>query len=441
MKLYGKRFLKSSMESTSRDRKETRDAIVWEINEVERYCRVKVAASDALIRAWFPVNIDRVPTWLRVGTPVRIHHVSGERSRIEVTGLGLVLPSSAAGAQLPIVPIGSNGTMTFMNMNAQFPEPGENLTIAAGTYRINGVIYLFTPETTMAEGGTWYMGQGGDMGGDYLLLSVDPVEGNPGEYWFRYDVFVVGEDGEVDYIKGDPWRYISYTGNLDGPQVPDIPAEHIIIGRPILRIIGQDVVQQRDIGRVWEIPVATELRLSRADDPAGSELGGRAVPYNSIYFFNRQDDYPPLWWRNEYTMCWEETVEVYDQYGNPAWWSATGQMNVLKFSYFENENIIPATGWTDILGVGYMGSGDIVYGESVDILLYGGWQKTFRVWREHHWVPITDVYDPLYNGYWQGEDWDIMAMLQIQLISNGNRGIIAGVPVIFADASTEEAPE
>lgn len=415
MRMYGKRFLRNSMEGKVRERTETRDAMIWEIYTDERYCIVKVAGSDALIRAWFPRNTDRIPPWLKIGMTARIAHVGGDRSRIEVTGHGLVIPAPISGGYIPPVPIGDDAPMTGGGMT-QTPTPGQSVMIYTGTYRIGGVIYSFDSDTSMGEGGQWFMGEGGSMAGSYLVMPTDPITGGVGDYRFRYDIFVIGIDGEVHYIKGDEWEYVSfYTGG--SPTIPLLPAEHIMLGQPILRYSGKDVVESQDIGRIFVMPRPVRLELTNDIQ--------YYIPWNSLD--DSGSSYPRQVGneQSETSMSYTEQVSVYDQYDNPASWSATGQMNELEFSYNPTSSQW-ATGWIAIPGVG-----TVVPGESASVSLGMGYQFSFSVWRDHHQVMEGDPGEPGYPYYWEGDLDDGSALISIRLINNSVAGVGISFMVMF----------
>jgi hypothetical protein len=247
VRLYGKKFVANRMESRIQDRKESRDAIVYDIDETNKFCRVRVAGTDVLVRAWFPNNFMRFPQWLKVGTAVRIAHVGGDKSRIEVVSPGLVQPTSV------ISPMMGGVDAIMIGMDPTATGTSWQVNITAGTYRINGVLYSFAPGGPGMNNENWHMGDGGDMSGTYWWHAVDPVSPHDeGELWFRYDAFMIGTDGVVDYVKGDEWQW---PGTYrEGPTKPDVPVDHVLIREYILVWSGQGEISQKNIGQEWEGP-------------------------------------------------------------------------------------------------------------------------------------------------------------------------------------------
>jgi hypothetical protein len=417
MRLYGKRFLRNAMESKVRERVESRDTIIWEIYPDERYCIVKVAGSSALVRAWFPRNTDKIPPWLKVGMTARIAHVGGERSRIEVIGHGLVLPAALSGVTLPVIPTGDDTIISGMLMS-QTPTAGQSVMIRAGTYRIGGQDYVFSSGTSMGEGGEWHVGDGGTMTGDYLIMPVDPVSGGAGDYRFRFDAFVIGADGVVDYIKGDEWQLTMLGGT--GPEKPAIPGGHVLIMDYILRWSGQDEVMSRDIGREYEAPRSGALILSQ--DPGGEYLPGYQGYVVDI------DSKPPFqpWYtsqQDEASMGFPNTVTVYDQYGNPSSWALTNELVELEFKY-----VVPSrsSGATYISGYGLLWPADTAV-----INLGIGNSVSFVVYRNHTYE-TPEPLDPS-QDYWLGSLDDMSPAIMITAVNSGYRSISIACSVGFLD--------
>lgn len=434
MRLYGKRFLKNSMEGISRARKESQDSIIWEIYPDLRYCMVKVSGSSALVRAWFPRNTDKIPPWLKIGMTARIAHVGGEQSRVEVIGHGLVIPSTVSGGYLPPIPLGEDSVVGGMLLS-QTPSPGTAVIVYSGTYRIDGVLYSFESGTTMADGGTWFLGDGGDMSGDYLILSTDPLPYS-GAYIFRYDAFVVGADGVVDYIQGTPWQYTGFYGNQDGPTPPDIPAGHILLGNYIYRWSGQPAISSADFGRSFEVPIPMQLQTTanamiNIEDP--NDAYGRWGPKRIVR--DSRELSGDGWWMHE-RIAWpvgeteSDSVIVLDQYGNPATWGATGHMNQLHFQQTSGATqylIAQGQCLNSELDARYQvwdihGGGQEIHPPNqkkelfLDLGL--GYQVNFRTWRRAEFMPEVGMWAP---GYWRSDDGDddYGAMYWVTLTHNG----------------------
>jgi hypothetical protein len=412
MRLYGKRFLRNAMESKVRERIESRDTIIWEIYPDERYCIVKVAGSSALVRAWFPRNTDKIPPWLKVGMTARIAHVGGDRSRIEVIGHGLVLPASLSGVTLPPIPVGDDGSLTGMQVN-QTTSPGQSVAITEGTYRINGVLYDFNPDTSMGDGGEWHVGDGGLMSGGYLVMPVDLVGGGEGNYLFRYDAFVIGTDGIVHYIKGAEWQWTYLSGS--GPVKPAIPGDHVLISDYILRWSGQTEVYNRDIGREYEEPTPSEIR--RTDDHP--ELW-------TVEWETRGYESP--WCTDEAPMGLQMTLSLFDQYGNSVLWINT--LIDLEFNYLPDIPEDNISGYIDFGAYGTMGALSPSV-KPLTISLGPSNSISFKVWRSHFYYEQSDPELAGYPGFWQGSDVDGSPTITVDLVNAGVTGVRYSFQVFF----------
>jgi len=117
-----------------------------------------------------------------------------------------------------------------------------------------------------------------------LELDAAPVAGQ-----FRYDAFVVGADGIIDYLKGTA---------ATTPVKPTIQANHVLLGDYILVIGGITEIIDNHIGMQWATPVASKL----------------GIPAQSDFAWDAGDDYP------ERTI----TVSIYDQYD----WLISGNYSI-----------------------------------------------------------------------------------------------------------------
>lgn len=101
-KLYGsRRFLKGYVDNRVYERIESREGIIWSIDEDKQVCYVKIQNSDTSIVAHFPRNWKTIPYWLKPRMAVRIGHLSGNRGYIEVLGEGRAIPEPTAGEVMP----------------------------------------------------------------------------------------------------------------------------------------------------------------------------------------------------------------------------------------------------------------------------------------------------------------------------------------------------
>jgi len=97
MRLYGGRRLRRAIERRVAEGRELRDAIVFDVDPANRYCRVKIQGSDTYVKAWYPENWESTPQYLKPGNAVRIAHPGGNKARIEVVGHGFLLPTAVPG--------------------------------------------------------------------------------------------------------------------------------------------------------------------------------------------------------------------------------------------------------------------------------------------------------------------------------------------------------
>ena len=101
MRTYGKRFLNNFRLRESRNSRETKNAIVWSIDEDNRKANVRIQGSNTTISAFFPTSWHTRPEWCKIGAPVRILFSGGNRGIIELLGPGTVIPYPQTGQVWP----------------------------------------------------------------------------------------------------------------------------------------------------------------------------------------------------------------------------------------------------------------------------------------------------------------------------------------------------
>jgi len=261
MKLYGKRSISRRVDRRAGQRVPERDAIIWSVNLEQHYCYVKIQGSNTQIKAHYPANWNYKPYWLKPGNAVRIRHRAGNRGYIEVIGEGRAIPSPVSGDTFPALSILDDAILTGMTVKQTWPTETMAVTVDDGTYRISGVVYTFDPEATggvlmddpaniaMTAGGSAIMG---DVGFVVQINDAPVTEGK-----CRYDILVVGTDGEVDYIKGEESDYDTE------PTLPSTPANHLFIEK-IFVTYGMETVGNSDIGKSWVEPNPMQLTYSCA---------------------------------------------------------------------------------------------------------------------------------------------------------------------------------
>ena len=415
VRLYGKRFMTNRADARIGDRKESRDAVVYDISETGRYCRVQVAGSSVLVRAWFPANFMRAPNWLKTGIAVRIAHVGGSKSRIEVTGPGLVQPT----ANRPPMQGGVDAILTGMSI---VTSGDWTVTISAGTYRINGVGYIFNP-------GGVLLGDDVPLGGDLLLgegsaYSIDPMENNdPADLWFRYDAFVVGTDGVIDYLKGEEWEWVR---GGSGPTKPDIPTGHVLVRNYILLWSGTTAVEQGNIGREWEAPRADHLDVSYAyHAPTYEEGPGWARAQEGVGVILGGDDvYAPASpgglnrGSGQADMQAGATISVMTQYNTQHTYLEEGVINYLEFRSLGSESY-GGYGELTVQGEVLAGpTGETGSGPLFSINLGLGYQTVIAYLRKHSTIAQPDIGADGYPSYKQGDADSHTATYQVSAITD-----------------------
>jgi hypothetical protein len=433
MRLYGKRFMANRTEGRIADRKESRDALVYDISEANRYCRVMVAGSSTLVRAWFPNNFMRAPQWLKVGIAVRIAHVGGDKSRIEVVSPGLIQPSQAT------IPMsgGANTILTGMYPTAPIDSTEWLVSISGGTYRINGASYIYSPEGAL-------LGDDIPLGSDVLLgttavFAVDPLTHNdPDELWFRYDAFAIGADGVVDYIKGDEWQFTGHSlaGFPAGsPDKPAIASDHVLIRNYILIWTGVTSITQANIGKEYDEPRADHLDVSYGyQDPAfeTDEDWARAQEGVGVIKGGAKTYVPASPGgikRGSVANDMKATVtsRVMTQYGTPYSWWTDGSLNYLSYrrlgsaSYdgYGSAGAIPDL--TDESG----------YGEPDVVFLGLGNSSTIFYERKHTYIAQPNPALDGYPGYYQGDSDSHTAIFQVSLISSDSVNPVSNVISVY----------
>ncbi len=415
MKLYGKRFFRNELDARISDRKESRDAICWDVDPANRYCRVRVAGSTALVRAWYPVNFFTTPNWLKPGVAVRVAHVGGNKSRIEVVGPGLVLPAPT----LPTIATGPDSVLSGMYLT----PAGMSLQISAGTFRVSGVTYTFAPTGTAMDAPNWHMGDGGDMSGSYYMAGIDSIAAGS---FFRYDAFVIGADGVIDYLKGTTYEWTGITGDTTGPVKPDVPAGHALIRDYVLVHSGMTAIEAHDVGAKWTAPRPAQMTTlttyadgsTSADSDSGVMWGGADV----------HDPIVPGQPRRGATladMSASASISIIDQYGNPYTWWNSGEMNQIEIRMVGN----PTNG--NYGNASVSGEGAIPNpGAGTMITSLGlGYQKSIQYQRGNASHDQPDNGQAGYPSYYQGTTDSLSAYMLVTLLSD--TGYNVGTMVSF----------
>lgn len=224
MKLYGKKFANKYVKKRVDKKTETKDGILWSIDEENYRCSVAIEGGSELVVCHYPRNWKDKPYWLKIGNAVRILHRAGIRGYVEVIGEGRAIRSGARPQASTAVDIIVTGGVLSATTPSSYA-----LNVTSGTVRINGSIYAFAAEDQigsllMEDPANAIMGSNNQLMGEYTYnLQLAPP---PGWNYFRYDLIEVGTDGVVDVVTG--------TAVLNDPVKPAVSAEHVQIGDYIL---------------------------------------------------------------------------------------------------------------------------------------------------------------------------------------------------------------
>jgi hypothetical protein len=273
MRMYGKRTGSKIRERLRIVQAETRDAVLWDIQEDQRICRVKIQNSNEFVYAHYPRNWSKTPVWLKIGNAVSIRYRAGIRGWVEVIGHGRALPTAIAGGTAqPPVPASGDGILSGLLVEPASP-PGMQINITAGFYRLNDTVYSLggfdisgfvmndPAPMTMDVGGYVTMGE---VVGYVDVDAADPT-------LFRYDLIVVGEDQVIDYIVGTP--------AATNPAMPETPDDHVVLNW-ILILPGMTEITTKWIGYTWTTPfynymVITYTAAKQVEWPIGTRYIGQ----------------------------------------------------------------------------------------------------------------------------------------------------------------------
>lgn len=286
MRLYGKRFLRQGVSRQISSKKETRDAVVYDLLPAQRLARVQIQGSSTLVMASYPSNLSDKPSFIKPGNVVRINFVGGNRNRFEILEQGFLRPSTATA----IVPgTADDDVLSGIGVYPIPYNPRMAIMVKVGTYRIAGVTYTLPP-IGLGQYDPWYLGDGGALGEVAAIIAMNaaPSAG------YRYDYIVAGADLIVDYIPG--------TDFTSSPVYPTIPSGHVLLGTVFVNSVTTKITAS-EINYDFGVAIPCNLLMEIADD---------------------QLDAVPL---EESTTI---TVSILDQYGAP--WPGTYEVGLYMFS-------------------------------------------------------------------------------------------------------------
>ena len=194
MQLYGKKFIKRGVDRQIFGAKESRDAIVISVDQATRSCIIRIQGTDEDIYAPWPEGMFQQPPYLRVGQSVAVRHPKGNGTKMQILGEGVVIPTPVGnGSVLPTQPSTDD---TVVSGGAVTVGTGLALSVASGSYRIEGTLYTLAADT--------------------VTLSTAPSSPN-----FRIDMLSVGADGTIDITAGTP--------HATAPVAPSLASNHAFI--------------------------------------------------------------------------------------------------------------------------------------------------------------------------------------------------------------------
>jgi hypothetical protein len=256
MRLYGGRVIKQNTERKVARAQELRNAVVVDVTPASRYCRVKIQGSSTLIKAWYPENWEQTPAYLKPGNAVTISSPGGLRGgRIEVTGNGILLPTTTLNADIPITPVTpADSVVTGCTLRPSIPA-GMQVKLDTGTYRINGTTYTIVPMTMDRSDITMdrfdiIMDELGDS------IPIDAASATK----FRYDSITIGADGVIDVIKGS-----EFASTDTPPDPPSALTNHLRLGF-VLIPPNATTLNAGDINKTFVAPIASSIEATLADD-------------------------------------------------------------------------------------------------------------------------------------------------------------------------------
>lgn len=342
MRFNSRKFVKSAIKKQAKGFVESRDAIVWSVDEPNRICNVRIQGSNKNIVAKFPQNIKQVPSWLCKGNSVQVAHRGGIRGYAYIVGQGTTIPTPMSGQHLP-----DEDDLEDVVLTGGQTQPTDTASmgviISSGTYRINNVEYNLSIENNhllYGQDHELFYDQYPELlyNGDILkYLASTPTAGQ-----FRYDAFCVGVDGVIDYLQGT-------AGSI--PVKPTIPPEHVLIDDYILVIGGVSAIESKYIGMQWTPPAASEIMIDIEGNGISYDL-----PYDNAGTPGVPGDDP------QYVEA-DIIFSIKDQYGN----ALSGAYNLTL---------------TMVLGSGDLWSGDSGYSDAIVSQAVSNSTYTFKYRRE-----------------------------------------------------------
>jgi hypothetical protein len=307
MRTHGRRYAQRKIQKQTAITAETRDGVLWDLDWDNLIARVKIQGSNEYVNVHFPRNEATVWGWMRPGNAVRVIHRGGVRGYAEIVGHGCAIPTPLP-AQLAHPPTSDLADEVLSGCNVTAVGSSMDIDIADGTYRIDGVTYNLSggaggyyatsetdPPMTTDE---TYPKAVTDQTSRYIetsetdppmttseifpaaatdgILTTQTLDPAPSQGQFRYDAFVVGADGIIDYLKGTA---------ASTPTKPSVPANHILLEDYILVVGAITEITDGYIGLQWSAPRVSELSIPTQSDFAwdtGNDYAERTITVNML---------------------------------------------------------------------------------------------------------------------------------------------------------------
>lgn len=287
MRLTQNRTYDRSLRRKLKVKSESRDAIVWDVDETNFLARCKIQGSNELVLCHYPRNWQTTPVFMKRGNAVRIAHRGGERGYLEIIGHGRAVPTAVSGSSFPTEEALADTLLTGGSITQY---SGMTVQVGTTTYRINETTYSLTlASVTMAASSdtTMNVPPPMTMGGEAVFVTLSSAPATTG-FW-RYDLLVAGTDSAIDVVEG--------TSSTD-PQMPSVPANHVKVGHVLVKY-GVTEITNTYINLTFEPRKITSLTFTPAS-------GSGTVDADGYFTWDSGDDTPYISIR----------AEILDQYGD-----------------------------------------------------------------------------------------------------------------------------
>jgi hypothetical protein len=277
-RLYSGKYYDRSLNRRFKAHAESRDAIVWDIDDSNKKVRCKIQGSNEYILCHYPRNWQTLPPWCKRNNAVRITHKGGTRGYYEVSGHGRAIPSPIEGNEQ--MPDDQDLYEGIVSGGDVIPWDGclLGLEIGATQYRINGVNYTLNLDGGYPVMGDSVLGLMGTessydiMGAGNLHICLDPAPTAPNS---RYDLLVAGTDENLDIVKGTASQ---------NPVMPSIPADHVKIAHVL--VLG-------DLTEITESHINATYETRTLQDVTWDPSSGTGTINGSDQFvWHLTNDYP-----------------------------------------------------------------------------------------------------------------------------------------------------